>query len=69
MGYYLNNQDAYTIFSGAASSPYFVDKSMIIDEIIPRIDTTQRFVCIHTTSTFWKVYHGKYARSFFYKSR
>lgn len=68
MGYYLNNQDAYTIFSGAAQSPYFVDKSMIIDEIIPRIGTTQRFVCITRPRRFGKSIMASMLGAFFAKA-
>lgn len=67
MGYYLNNKDAYTIFSGAAQSPYFVDKSMIIDELIPRIGTTQRFVCITRPRRFGKSIMASMLGAFFTK--
>ena len=67
MGYYLNNLDAYTMFGSAVQSPYFVDKSMIIAELIPRIGTTQRFVCITRPRRFGKSIMASMLGAFFAK--
>ena len=46
MGNYLNSAEALTAFAEVYKSPYFVDKSEIISEIIPRIGTTEKYICI-----------------------
>lgn len=68
MGYYLNNESAYTIFYGAVESPYFVDKTEILDEIIPRIGKTQRFICITRPRRFGKSIMASMLGAFFTRS-
>lgn len=46
MGMYLNNTAGYIMYSEVVNSPYFVDKTAIIDEIISRIGTTEKYICI-----------------------
>lgn len=68
MGYYLNNESAYTIFYGAVESPYFVDKTEILTEIIPRIGKTQRYICITRPRRFGKSIMASMLGAFFTKS-
>ena len=54
MGNYLNSSEALTAFAEVYKSPYFVDKSEIISEIIPRIGTTEKYICITRPRRFGK---------------
>lgn len=54
MGNYLNSAEALTAFAEVYKSPYFVDKSEIISEIIPRIGTTEKYICITRPRRFGK---------------
>lgn len=54
MGNYLNSLEAYTTYSKAVHSPYFIDKSAMLDEIIPRIDTMENYICVTRPRRFGK---------------
>lgn len=41
MGNYLNNIDSLIAYTKVYKSPYFVDKSVLLTELIPRIGTTE----------------------------
>ncbi|MDE6828940.1 MAG: hypothetical protein K2P34_01180 [Lachnospiraceae bacterium] len=45
-GNYLNSTDELTAYTEVYKSPYFVDKSEVLNEIIPRIGTTEKYICI-----------------------
>ena len=54
MGNYLNSAEPLTAFTEVYKSPYFVDKSGMISEIIPRIGTTEKYICITRPRRFGK---------------
>lgn len=35
MGAYLNSQTPYTLYQSESRSPYFVDKTMLLQELFP----------------------------------
>lgn len=65
MGNYLDSMDAYTAFREMRRSPYFVDKSLLIDELIPRIDTTEKYICITRPRRFGKSAAANMIAAFF----
>ena len=46
MGFYLNNNEPYSMYQEMARSPYFVDKTAMIAEIIPRIGIGEKYICL-----------------------
>ena len=52
-GNYLNSTDALTAYTEVYKSPYFVDKSEVLNEIIPRIGTTEKYICITRPRRLW----------------
>ena len=56
MGFYLNSAAPYFLYKSEVSSPYFVDKSQLLEELFPFVEQGNKHVCI-----------GKYDRSFFRK--
>ncbi len=38
MGIYLNSSAACTLYRSEAAKPYFIDKSMLIEELLPMVD-------------------------------
>lgn len=54
MGNYLNSAEVLTAFAEVYESPYFVDKSEMISEIIPRTGTTEKYICITRPRRFGK---------------
>jgi len=68
MGYYLNNEEAYSMYKEIFDSPYFVDKSGIIDEIIPRISRYGKYICITRPRRFGKTSVANMLGAFFSKA-
>ena len=54
MGMFLDSRIPFEAFKSVASDTYFVDKSDIIDELIPAIGRERRFVCITRPRRFGK---------------
>jgi hypothetical protein len=67
MGVYLNSIAAYDAYKKVYNSPYFVDKTLILSEIIPRINTTEQYICITRPRRFGKSVMANMIGSFFSK--
>ncbi len=46
MGLYLNSFSPYTLYKNETCSPYFVDKSMLLEELFPLAELGNRHICI-----------------------
>lgn len=64
MGQFLNNKEPYDKFKTVMNGTYFVDKSEILEELIPALQQEQRFFCI-TRPRRLKNSYGKYDCCFF----
>ena len=80
MGVYLNSRKSGSVFRRTAQSRYFVDKTAILDELIPTVEQKktaedgqerQRHpVHLHyPAAPFWKDGDGQYDRVLFWKGR
>lgn len=65
MGNYLDSTETLTAYAEVYKSPYFVDKSEIISEIIPRIGTTEKYICITRPRRFGKSVMANMIGAFF----
>lgn len=65
MGNYLNTSAVYDAYRREFQSPYFVDKSMMLEELIPRIETSMNYVCITRPRRFGKSVAANMIASFF----
>lgn len=65
MGNYLDSADALTAYTEVCKSPYFVDKSAILENIIPRIGTTEKYVCVTRPRRFGKSIMANMIAAFF----
>lgn len=54
MGLYLNSRRGYTLYQNIATSNYFVDKTKILTELIPLMNTSANCVCITRPRRFGK---------------
>ncbi len=54
MGYYLDSTEPFTLYKEMAGSPYFVDKSMMIGELLSLINTREKHICITRPRRFGK---------------
>lgn len=68
MGYYLNNEDAYHKYQEVVNGTYFIDKSLILTEIIPLIGTSQKYICITRPRRFGKTTMANMIGAFFSKA-
>ena len=81
MGAYLNSKNPFGLFSDEASGTYFVDKSSILDELIPLASAnnntiqpgeyakgrSNKFICITRPRRFGKTVAASMIASFFSK--
>lgn len=67
MGIYLDSTSTYTMYTEVYQSPYFVDKSTILEDIFPRIDTSEKFICVTRPRRFGKSVMADMIASFFSK--
>ena len=65
MGYYLNTVAAYDAYRREFQSPYFVDKSLLLKELIPRIETSTNYICITRPRRFGKSVMANMIAAFF----
>ena len=54
MGQFLNNKEPYDKYRMVMNGTYFVDKSEILEELIPALQQEQRFFCITRPRRFGK---------------
>lgn len=51
---YLNSKDPYYSFKETVMSKVFVDKSMLLKEVLERINTNSKYICITRPRRFGK---------------
>ena len=65
MGQFLNNKEPYDKFKTVMNGTYFVDKSEILEELIPALQQEQRFFCITRPRRFGKTVMANMIATFF----
>lgn len=65
MGVYLNSRVAYTLFSDETKMPYFIDKSKMLEELFPLMQTGNNHICITRPRRFGKTVMANMIVSFF----
>lgn len=68
MGFYLNNSEPFSMYQEMVKNPYFVDKTAMIDAIIPRIGITEKYICITRPRRFGKSVAAAMLGAFFSKA-
>ncbi len=67
MGNYLNSTEPLFTYTKVSNSPYFIDKSEILNQIIPRIGTTENYICVTRPRRFGKSIMANMISAFFSK--
>lgn len=67
MGIYLNGTTAYTLYKSETESPYFVDKSQMLEELFPLVSMGNKHICITRPRRFGKTVMANMVASFFSK--
>lgn len=65
MGQFLNNKEPYDKYKMVMNGTYFVDKSEILEELIPALQQEQRFFCITRPRRFGKTVMANMIAAFF----
>ena len=65
MGQFLNNKEPYDKYRTVKNGPYFVDKSEILEELIPALQAGTALFLYYPSKAFWEDDYGKYDRGFF----
>lgn len=68
MGYYLNNSETGTIYREIIHDPFFVDKSNILKDLIPLLNTQQKYICITRPRRFGKTVMANLIGAYFSKA-
>lgn len=68
MGMFLNSGVPYTAYEEISSDRYFVDKSDILNELIPAIGSRHRYFCILRPRRFGKTVMADMIAAFFGKT-
>jgi len=54
MGYYLNNGQIFSLYESETKKPYFVDKSSMLEELVPLVEEGNNHICITRPRRFGK---------------
>lgn len=68
MGLFLNSRAPYETYSKLVRSPYFVDKSLLLTELIPAFDSINCYYCITRPRRFGKTVMANMIGAFFGKT-
>ena len=68
MGIFLNSTAPFEAYKITALDKYFIDKTMLIEELIPSIGREQRFLCITRPRRFGKTVMANMVASYFGKA-
>uniref|UniRef100_UPI004057CBBC AAA family ATPase n=1 Tax=Agathobacter sp. TaxID=2021311 RepID=UPI004057CBBC len=68
MGMYLNTAEPYFMYKSETQKPYFVDKTGILQEIIPMVEEENNFVCVTRPRRFGKTVMANMMGAFFTNS-
>ena len=65
MGVYLNSKTAYTLYKSETEKPYFVDKTKMLEELFPLVQTGNNHICITRPRRFGKTVAANMISAFF----
>ena len=67
MGFYLNNKSKVSLYKSEMQRPYFVDKTLILSELFPLIESGNSHICITRPRRFGKTVMANMIGAFFEK--
>ena len=65
MGFFLNNATAYTLYKDETKKPYFVDKTLLLEELFPFMEQGSSYICITRPRRFGKTVMADMIAAFF----
>lgn len=67
MGFYLNNKSKVSLYKSEMQRPYFVDKTLILSELFPFVESGNSHICITRPRRFGKTVMANMIGAFFEK--
>lgn len=68
MGVYLDSKSAYILYKNETEKPYFVDKSLMLAELVPLVREGSNHICITRPRRFGKTVMANMIAAFFSKA-
>ena len=65
MGMYLDSQVAYSLYKSEVQKPYFIDKTKMLEELLPLVSGGNNFICITRPRRFGKTTAASMIGAFF----
>ena len=65
MGMYLDSQIAYSLYKSEVQKPYFIDKTKMLEELLPLVSGGNNFICITRPRRFGKTTAASMIGAFF----
>lgn len=65
MGFYLDSIKSLTMYQSEALKPYFVDKTMLLEELCPLVEQGSNYICIIRPRRFGKTTAANMVSAFF----
>ena len=62
MGIYLNGTTAYTLYKSETVKPYFIDKTLMLEQLFPLVKEGNNYICITRPRRFGKTVTAKMRR-------
>lgn len=69
MGIYLNSKKPFSLYESEKKQPYFVDKTLLLKELIPLAEYGNSYVCITRPRRFGKTVMANMIAAFFGKGQ
>lgn len=69
MGIYLNGTTAYTLYKSETVKPYFIDKTLMLEQLFPLVNEGNNYICITRPRRFGKTVTANMIAAFFLKQK
>lgn len=69
MGVYLNSKTPYKLYKNESIKPYFIDKTLMLQELIPYVEGGNSYICITRPRRFGKTVMANMIGAFLGKGR
>ena len=65
MGVYLDSKTGYALYKNETEKPYFVDKTLLLEELFPLVDEGSNYICVTRPRRFGKTVMANMIAAFF----
>ena len=65
LGVYLDSRTGYDLYKNETEKPYFVDKTLLLEELFPLVDEGSNYICVTRPRRFGKTVMANMIAAFF----